>query len=122
MPLEQVVDEVAQHPIGPACPFVDDSTQEDACIALPLNIQGPLSIGLGAQHLGPTIRTARLMLLSGDKTEVSQLLVFGDLVPEARAFGTYNLNEGLHSLSPGRPVLPPTGSALVALTELLANS
>jgi hypothetical protein len=96
MALEQIVDEVAQHAIGPTCSAIDDTTKQNAGVRIPLNVQSSPAVDSSAVYLCPPMLAAWLVLFVIDQIEVSQFGIVRDSVAKAPTFGAHDLDESLH--------------------------
>lgn len=96
MPLKEIVDEVPDDAIGSPRTSIDDSAEKNVRIAIPLDIESTLPIGLIALDLCPAVLPTWLLLLVYLKAEFGKLGVIRDYVAKTFAFRTHHLNECLH--------------------------
>jgi len=94
--MEQVAYKVTESLARSSCSPVHNSTDQNAGMGVPFNIQRPLVSRICTPYLGPTMASTGLVLLLYDESEITELRIIYDRVPKTRAFRTDYLEKSLH--------------------------
>jgi len=93
---KQISEKVTDDEVRFVAALGDDSAREETGILFPLDSDRPTSVGFSAMDLHPAGVSPRLLLLGDLERVLRELGTVGDLVAQARPFGTVDLNHSLH--------------------------